>query len=109
MKLVISLILNVIFAIALIVSLFFLRESNLERDELFDFAREGEEYLEKEKRRVEKENYKLKAELEKNIAARSRLKEMLAEARRSAPKTTTLFNERTAKKPATKPSASQEQ
>ena len=55
------------------------------------------------------ENDKLKAELEKNIAARSRLKEMLAEARRSAPKPTTLFSERSAKKPATKPNASQEQ
>ena len=55
------------------------------------------------------ENDELKAELEKNIAARSRLKEMLAEARRSAPKPTTLFSERSAKKPATKPNASQEQ
>ena len=55
------------------------------------------------------ENDELKAELEKNIAARSRLKEMLAEARRSAPKPTTLFGERSAKKPATKPNASQEQ
>ena len=55
------------------------------------------------------ENDELKAELEKNIAARSRLKEMLAEARRSAPKPTSLFSERSAKKPATKPNASQEQ
>ena len=55
------------------------------------------------------ENDELKAELEKNIAARSRLKEMLAEARRSAPKPTTLFSERSAKKSATKPNASQEQ
>ena len=55
------------------------------------------------------ENDELKAELEKNIAARSRLKEMLAEARRSAPKPKTLFSERSAKKPATKPNASQEQ
>ena len=38
------------------------------------------------------ENDELKAELEKNIAARSRLKEMLAEARRSAPKPKTLFS-----------------
>ena len=57
---------------------------------------------------MEKENNDQKAELEKNIAARSRLKERLAEARRSEPKTTTLFSERTAKKPATKPNASQE-
>ena len=55
------------------------------------------------------ENDELKAELEKNIAARSRLKEMPAEARRSATKPTTLFSERSAKKPATKPNASQEQ
>ena len=109
MKLVISLILNVIFAIALIVSLYFLRESNLERDELIDYAKQGNEYIGKEKRREEKENDKLKAELEKNIAARSRLKEMLAKARKSATKPTTLLSERTAKKPATKPSASQEQ
>ena len=70
-----------------------------------------------------KEIDELKAELEKNIAARSRLKEMLAEARKSSPEiiTTpgtiqnapkipaTFLSERTAKKPATKPSASQEQ
>ena len=35
---------------------------------------------------MEKENNELKAEIEKNIAARSRLKEMLAEARKSASK-----------------------
>ena len=103
MKLVISLILNVIFAIALIVSLSFLRDENKRRLA----AEDGYEALTVRGRSLIKENYELQAELEKNIAARSRLKEMLAEARRSAPKTTTLFSERTAKKPATKPNASQ--
>ncbi len=104
MKLVISLILNVIFAIALIVSLSFLRDENKRRLA----AEDGYEALTVRGRSLIKENYELQAELEKNIAARSRLKEMLAEARRSAPKPTTLFSERTAKKPATKANASQE-
>ena len=105
MKLVISLILNVIFAIALIVSLSFLRDENKRRLA----AEDRYEALTVRGRSLIKENYELQAELEKNIAARSRLKEMLAEARRSAPKPTTLFSERSAKKPATKPNASQEQ
>ena len=105
MKLVISLILNVIFAIALIVSLSFLRDENKRRLA----AEDGYEALTVRGRSLIKENYELQAELEKNIAARSRLKEMLAEARRSAPKPTTLFSERSAKKTATKPNASQEQ
>ena len=112
MKLVISLILNLIFAIALIVSLFFLRESNLERKEVISFLDDMEAAqwgMEKSVEDLRKENDKLKAELEKTIAARSRLKVLLDEARRSAPKPTTLFSERTAKKPATKPNASQEQ
>ena len=108
MKLVISLILNVIFAIALIVSLFFLRESNLESLELIEYLKEGRDHHARDVRKLRKETDELRAELEKNIAARSRLKEMLAEARRSAPKPTTLFSERTAKKPATKANASQE-
>ena len=82
MKLVISLILNVIFAIALIVSLSFLRDENKRRLA----AEDGYEALTVRGRSLIKENYELQAELEKNIAARSRLKEMLAEARRSAPK-----------------------
>jgi len=89
MKLVISLILNVIFAIALIVSLSFLRDENKRRLA----AEDGYEALTVRGRSLIKENDELKAELEKNIAARSRLKEMLAEARKSA----------------TKPNASQEQ
>ena len=89
MKLVISLILNVIFAIALIVSLFFLRESNLESLEVIEWLKESQSGHAREKntsRKLRKEIDELRAELEKNIAARSRLKEMLAEARRSAPK-----------------------
>jgi uncharacterized protein (DUF3084 family) len=89
MKLVISLILNVIFAIALIVSLFFLRESILERDLILNDLEQSWADLGGMKNTLDgiyKENDELKAELEKNIAARSRLKEMLAEARRSAPK-----------------------
>jgi len=82
MKLVISLILNVIFAIALIVSLSFLRDENYRRL----MTQEENEALKVRGSSLRKENYKLQAELEKNIAARSRLKEMLAEARRSAPK-----------------------
>ena len=123
MKLVISLILNVIFAIALIVSLFFLRESNLESLELIEYLKEGRDDHARDVRKLRKETDELRAELEKNIAARSRLKEMLAEARKSSPEiiTTpgtiqnapkipaTFLSERTAKKPATKPSASQEQ
>ena len=126
MKLVISLILNVIFAIALIVSLFFLRESNLESLEVIEWLKESQSGHAREKntsRKLRKEIDELRAELEKNIAARSRLKEMLAEARKSSPEiiTTpgtiqnapkipaTFLSERTAKKPATKPSASQEQ
>ena len=123
MKLVISLILNVIFAIALIVSLFFLRESNLESLELIEYLKEGRDHHARDVRKLRKETDELRAELEKNIAARSRLKEMLAEARKSSPEiiTTpgtiqnapkipaTFLSERTAKKPATKPSASQEQ
>ena len=115
MKLVISLILNVIFAIALIVSLSFLRDENyrkLAAHEKIEALNVLGRSLEKENYKLhslEKENYELQAELEKNIAARSRLKEMLAEARRSAPKPTTLFSERSAKKSATKPNASQEQ
>ena len=81
MKLVISLILNVIFAIALIVSLSFLRDENKRRLA----AEDGYEALKVRGRLLIKENNELQAELEKNIAARSRLKEMLAEARRSAP------------------------
>ena len=126
MKLVISLILNVIFAIALIVSLFFLRESNLQRgiaDGIIADLKNGNSYSARERHILGKEIDELKAELEKNIAARSRLKEMLAEARKSSPEIITtpgtiqnapkipasLLSERTAKKPATKPSASQEQ
>ena len=82
MKLVISLILNVIFAIALIVSLSFLRDENYRRLA----AQDGYEALKVRGRSLQKENYELQAELEKNIAARSRLKEMLAEARESASK-----------------------
>ena len=89
MKLVISLILNVIFAIALIVSLSFLRDENYrrlaaeEKSEALGLHYEDRKALESI---LIKENHKLQAELEKNIAARSRLKEMLAEVRRSAPK-----------------------
>ncbi len=111
MKLVISLILNVIFAIALIVSLFFLRESNLEIEEAIKYLTQSQASHGREintSRKLRQANDELKAELEKNIAARSRLKEMLAEARKSATKPTTLFSERTAKKPATKANASQE-
>ena len=82
MKLVISLILNVIFAIALIVSLSFLRDENYRRL----VTQEEIEALKVRGRSLKKENYELQAELEKNIAARSRLKEMLAEARKSASK-----------------------
>ena len=88
MKIVICLILNAIFAIALIVWLYFLRESNLQREEyMVDLDRNEMRRCELKSllRRMEKENNEQKAELEKNIAARSRLKEMLAEARRSAP------------------------
>ena len=97
MKLVISLILNVIFAIALIVSLYFLRDENyrrLEHQEEIEYTERAAKRAISEERRLRIENDELKAELEKNIAARSRLKEMLAEARRSAPKPTTLFSER---------------
>ena len=93
MKLVISLILNVIFAIALIVSLFFLRESNLESLELIEYLKQSQSHHARDVRKLRKETDELRAELEKNIAARSRLKEMLAKARKSA----------------TKPNASQEQ
>ena len=86
MKLVISLILNVIFAIALIVSLFFLRELILERDLILKDLEQSQSHHSRDVKKLRKETDELKAELEKNIAARSRLKEMLAEARRSAPK-----------------------
>ena len=89
MKLVISLILNVIFAIALIVHCFFLRESNLQRGiavGIIADLKNGNSYSARERHILGKEIDELKAELEKNIAARSRLKEMLAEARKSASK-----------------------
>ena len=119
MKIVISLILKVIFAIALIVSLSFLRDENYRRLA----AQDGYEALKVRGRSLQKENYELQAELEKNIAARSRLKEMLAEARKSSPEIITtpgtiqnapkipasLLSERTAKPPASKPNASEEQ
>ena len=126
MKLVISLILNVIFAIALIVSLYFLRDEH-DRSLIYQDRLQAVEmnlqFSESSLGKMRIENDELKAELEKNIAARSRLKEMLAEARKSSPEiiTTpgtiqnapkipaTFLSERTAKKPATKPSASQEQ
>ena len=67
----------------------FLRESNLQREE-YMVDLDGNEMrgvdMKSLLRRMEKQNNELKDELEKNIAARSRLKEMLAEARRSAPK-----------------------
>ena len=78
MKIVISLILNVIFAIALIVWLYFLRESNLQREEyMVDLDRNEMRRWDVKSllRRMEKENNELKDELEKNIAARSRLKD----------------------------------
>ena len=65
MKLVISLILNVIFAIALIVSLSFLRDENKRRLAFED----GYEALKVRGRSLIKENNELQAELEKNIAA----------------------------------------
>ena len=116
MKLVISLILNVIFAIALIVSLFFLRESNLEIEEAIKYLTQSQASHGREintSRKLRQENDELKAELEKNIAARSRLKEMLAEARKSSPEIITtpgtiqnapkipasLLSERTARPP----------
>ena len=119
MKLVISLILNVIFAIALIVSLSFLRDENKRRLA----AEEKYEAFYVLGSSLKKEKFELQAELEKNIAARSRLKEMLAEARKSSPEIITtpgtiqnapkipasLLSERTAKPPASKPNASQEQ
>ena len=89
MKLVISLILNVIFAIALIVSLSFLRDSNLQRGiagEIIDELENGNSYNTRQTHLLGKEIDELKAELEKNIAGRSRLKEMLAEVRKSASK-----------------------
>ena len=109
MKLVISLILNVIFAIALIVSLSFLKDENKRRLA----AEDGYEALKVRGRLLIKENKELQAELEKNIAARSRLKEMLAEARKSSPEIITtpgtiqnapkipasLLSERTARPP----------
>ena len=111
MKLVISLILNVVFAIALIDSFYSLRQSKLELEAATKRLESSDRNFAAEKNtslKLRKENDEINAALEKNIAARSRLKEMLAEARRSAPKPTTLFSERTAKKPATKANASQE-
>ena len=103
-----------------------MRESNLQRgiaDGIIADLKNGNSYSARERHILGKEIDELKAELEKNIAARSRLKEMLAEARKSSPEIITtpgtiqnapkipasLLSERTAKKPATKPNASQEQ
>ena len=111
MKLVISLILNVIFAITLVVSLYFLRDEHdrsLIYQDRLQAAKRNLQISKSSLGKMHKEKDELKAELEKNIAARSRLKEMLAEARKSATKPTTLFSERTAKKPATKANVSQE-
>ncbi len=129
MKLVISLILNVVFAIALIDSFYSLRQSKLELEAATKRLESSDRNFAAEKNtslKLLKENDEINAALEKNIAARSRLEEMLAEAKRLAkrphilrkelssktgqlPIPASLLSERTAKKPATKPNASQEQ